>query len=324
MALAGRILAIALTGWLALTVARVALTAEVHLDESEALASAALLEAGLAPGRDFFQKQPELAWQALRPLVRAAPDDATALLWARLVMLGLVLLDLLALYSLARALAPGRRWIALVTVVAFACATPFFREALVVRADGFMLPFLMAGLTFSTWHLRRPGPFLALAAGLSLGLACAFLPKAAPYALALAMLGTWLAWRGQGATWTHLGLAGLGALLPMAGLAAWLAWQGRLADYWFFVVVFNSELYAHPPLIDQPWAWYLQRWVVVTLTEGAAWLPPLVAAALGLLLVGLARARRWAEDHDRRPLLPTLAMLAASLAVLGLNQLPQL
>jgi len=255
---------------------RTALTGAVGHDDVEHLHSAWLVQQGLDPYLDFFQKQSPLFWHMLRPILALSGDSfAAALFLGRGLMLLFLASTILAAWKLASA--PR-------TMLYLLLASPVLIYNLAaIRPDGPMVTLLLWAavlLARATAPARKAvgsGPDgggatrdasaadgrgkgdlrpssgwpLAIGAGLLLGTASVLLLKAVPFALAISIAACFLVPRKR--LPALLGSIALGAAVPVAAFAAWLWSAGLLEGFWFFNVVFNSHLYSHPPVTDLTW-----------------------------------------------------------------------
>ncbi len=299
-------------------------------DEIAYLHASWLVSQGLKPFQDFMEHHNPTLLYLLSPLAGALTGSPRALLFAaRWLDLGCLALLLAAFVAVVRPLLSERRggWTALLLLGCFF----FLRNSMEVRPDPWMA--LLCFLGFWQWavYLRGPGRLLpAGLAGLCLGAAVAFLPKAILFVACLAV-GTALAVRGS-AGWTKAARGGLvalaAALLPLGALVLALLRLGLWSDFVFWTYTFNRFVYLQTHL-PGPSAWR-------TLLESVGESPLLGVGGLGGALLaarsvwkgkaapeatiaatvtfGVLAAMfqsRWPFSHNLLLLQPMLALLTA-------------
>jgi hypothetical protein len=299
--------------WLLAWSLRLALTADLNHDDLEHLHSAWLMDQGLMPYLDFFQKQGPLLWGGLGGLFALPMASAGGvLLLARVATWLMLLASCLALYRIGLDATHSRR-LAFLAPALLLASSKLVYNLVVLRPDSFMLPLWLWSLYFGLLALKAPRRRLLLASGFLGGLAGVVLIKALPFVLlcGLALMVV------PGSTWCRLrrGLFfGGAALVPLLAFAAFLASRGLLAGFWFTNLEFNSFLYTSATPFDPPPLETLTA-ILTGLLESEPWVPGLLLAAP--LLVWLRGPKR---THRGEWLL--LAQAALGLLLLIPNRLP--
>ena len=202
-------------------------------DESQHLHAAWLVGQGQAPFADFWEHHSPLLYYLLAPLTRWLAESPAVYLAGRALMGLTAAAALFLVYRLAVRLSPGAA-VAAVTLLAF--LPRFVEHATEVRPDvPALAAWLGALLALVRWREGVGGAWV-WAAGLALGVAVAFTPKAAYGAPGIAAVLVLVEWRrGPGAPgrvlagWARLAA---GAALPVLALLGvlWLHGGGRALD----------------------------------------------------------------------------------------------
>jgi 4-amino-4-deoxy-L-arabinose transferase-like glycosyltransferase len=196
-------------------------------DESQHLHAAWLVGQGQAPFAEFWEHHSPLLYYLLAPLTRGLADSPAVYFGGRALMALTAAAALCLVYRLAVRLSPGA---ALAAVALLAFLPRFVQHATEVRPD---VPALVAGLAALLLLVRwreTGGAGRLWAAGLALGVAVAFTPKAAYGAPGMAAVVVLAEWRGGPgalgrvlAGWARLGT---GAALPVLALLGGLFLHG--------------------------------------------------------------------------------------------------
>ena len=209
-------------------------------DELEHLHGAWLVSRGKVPFRDFFEHHGPPFPFLLAPLTALIDDPLRAVTAARLLMLAITAAAMKALWNLSP---PGAGLLKRALPVLLLCSfTTFAEKSLEVRPD---VP-AMALLTFALLAAAGdPSALKArLAAGLSLGLAFFFTPKAAYPAAGLAA-GWLIADIAAGARLKQLlprwSCFLLGAAAPLAGVLIYYYANHGLRAFYECFYVFNTK-----------------------------------------------------------------------------------
>ena len=298
-------------------------------DEVQYLHSSWLVSQGQRPFQDFFEHHHPTLFYLLAPLTAALEGQPHRLIVAaRMLDLACLAVLLVAFVAVARRVVRHgpAAWTALLLLGCFF----FLRNSMEVRPDPWMAVFSFVGFWQWTVYLRGPGRLRpAVLAGLCLGTAIAFLPKAVPFAACVAV-GTALALRGH-AAWAQAARGAAvvlaAALLPVAALALAVAKLGLWDDFVFWTVSFNRVFYlSHEAgssamrtflesVGESPLLWVGALWGL-GLTARAVWRgeaqPELTIASVVTVgtVVALFRTR-WPYGHNLLLMQPMLALLTA-------------
>ncbi|MGO9828777.1 MAG: hypothetical protein ACLPJH_01455 [Myxococcaceae bacterium] len=306
-------------------------------DEIAYLHASWLVSLGLKPFQDFMEHHNPTLLYLLAPLAGAFTGSPRTLLFAaRLLDLGCLAALLAAFVAVVRPLLNERQtaWTALLLLGCFF----FLRNSMEVRPDPWMA--LLCFLGFWQWaaYLRGPGRLRSAAlAGLCLGAAIAFLPKAVLFVACLAV-GSALALRGR-AAWGKAARGGLvalaAALLPLGALGLALVRLGLWKDFVFWTYTFNRFFYlqTHFPgpsawgtllesVGENPLLWVGGLWGTAlaarSVWQGKAAPEVTMAAAVTLGVLGAMSQSRWPFSHNLLLVQPMLALLTAvALAQIG-------
>jgi hypothetical protein len=191
----------------------------VDPDESQHLHAAWLVAQGQVPYRDFWEHHPPLFYWLAAPLAGGVPEGPALYLVARAVMGLAAAAGLWLTFGLARRLAPGAAWPA---VLALALLPQFLETTTEVRPDVLALPVWLAALhALVTERVRGDSRWLGLA-GLAQGTGLLLTLKAG---FGLAGLAAAVA-LSPGRRLAGLGWLLAGALAPLGAAAALLGAQG--------------------------------------------------------------------------------------------------
>jgi len=320
---ATRYLSILIMAYLAVWMLRLGLTSQVGHDDVEHIHTAWLMNQGLAPFTDFFQKQSPVFWHLLRPLVALSGDSfATVLLLARGLMLLFLALTVAGATALARSLV-SRSNRALICPALLLASPVLLYNLAVVRPDGVMVCLLMWGCVLLERFLRRgTGHGSLFASGTLFGLAGVVLLKAVPFVVLLAGLVLLFPPAG-GSRGLRQAIPGLlvfcaGITTTVAPFLLWLLGSDQFEEFYFFNVVFNGELYRNPPPFDVPWSSRIFQ-VLATALKKEPW--TLLVPPFALLLLSV-RFNRLRFSPNLPALAIVLVLLCAGLVMLPLNRLP--
>ena len=276
-------------------------------DESQHLHAAWLVGQGQAPFAEFWEHHSPLLYYLLAPLTRGLADSPAVYFGGRALMALTAAAALCLVYRLAVRLSPGAA-LAAVTLLAF--LPRFVQHATEVRPDvPALVAWLGALLALVRWR-ESGGAGRLWAAGLALGVAVAFTPKAAYGAPGIAAVVVLVEWgRGPGALGRALagwGRLAAGAALPMLAMLGvlWLHGGGRALDGFTEHVLARALDFAD----------FTKEGPVSE--EGAGFL---VLALAGLVLIARRLGRSTLEHPLHGTLLPPLA---ATVAVLLLPTTP--
>ncbi|MDP3541116.1 MAG: hypothetical protein Q8T11_01460 [Elusimicrobiota bacterium] len=292
-------------------------------DELVHLHAALLVARGNLPFRDFFAHHGPLFWAALAPVVDPPHDPEAKALAGRLLVSLFWLGSLLLVARPRRGASPLEGVLAAAWLAAFSA---FALKSLEIRPD---VPGMLLVLG-AAYALTRPGRESGPVAGLLLGLALWFTPKAAFPAAGLLLGAAWRLPAKQRAR--VLGGAALAGTVVAAAVLAYFAARGGLGKLWSYYFLYNAgfpgagvawSATLKPSLLSDPlmWAaglWGLRRWRDRPEEAGA-----LIAALAGLgvtpsaypqhllfvapFLAGFAsrEALLWAKTRDRGLVLAT-------------------
>jgi hypothetical protein len=306
--------------WLAVVLLGVALagrhawTGAFSHDDLEHAHAAWRISVGDRPFVDFQEQHHPTVWLLLAPLVRAFARPADFMFVARAINLLMMALAFVLLARVARRLHPGAqaRW----PLVALGASTMFVESMMEVRPDPAMMLAIVAALDAWTAFLVEDRLSRALAAGLALGVAAAFLQKALVVAalvggaaLVVAVL------RPASARARLVGgmvLAGIAAAVPLGALFAYVAARGWWRDFWLWNYPFNAFFYleARLPLQLPPWK---------NLLYSALEDLPLWGFGLAGVALALRRRLRRAPRDGREDARLTVALVTAVYLVLLLR-----
>jgi len=300
-------------------------------DEIEHLHAAWLVKQGQVPYRDFVENHPPCVHYLLAPLTRVFEGLPHALVFAArildLALLGIALAVFVALVKpVLRSKSAG--WTAILLVSCFL----FVRNSMEVRPDPWMSLLSLIGLWQWCRYLRGAPWWHAAIAGLSFGIATAFLQKAAAF-IGLVGVAAVLAPRLNRGAWAHLAKGAAvvfaAATLPLAAfaLAVWRA--GYWNDFLFWNYTFNrfyslemnaagvpspaatlAVSIAEDPLLWIGGAFGLAITLRSILHRNAE--PEMAAASC--IVVGIVAAlfrSHWPFSHNLLLMQPSLALLAA-------------
>ncbi len=299
-------------------------------DEIAYLHASWLVSQGQTPFRDFMEHHHPTLLYLLAPLTAALEGQPHLLVFtARFLDLACLAVLFAVFVAVVRPLVKSRSpaWTALLLLGCFF----FLRNSMEVRPDPWMSVLCFLGFWQWTVYLRSPGRLLPAAlAGLCLGAAIDFLPKAVPFAFCVA-LGTALALRGRAARAQAARGAGVvvaAALLPVGALALAIVTLGLWDDFVFWTLTFNRFFYLDSQLPgssalrtlvesvgESPLLWAGGLWGVGWAAR-AVWrreaVPEVTIAAVvtvgGLIALFLSR---WPYGHNLLLVQPMLALLAA-------------
>jgi 4-amino-4-deoxy-L-arabinose transferase-like glycosyltransferase len=213
-------------------------------DESQHLQAAWLVGQGRVPFAEFWEHHSPLLYYLLAPLTRAFAESPAVYFAGRTLMVVTAVVALGLVYRLGRRLSTGT---ALAAVALLAFLPRFVELTVEVRPDGPALVFSLAAfLAIVRWQESgRPGWLWA--AGLALGVAVAFTPKAvyeAPGVAAVLLAVEWRRGRDPvGRVLTGWARLAAGAAVPLLALfgGLWLH-GGSAALYGFREHVLASAL----------------------------------------------------------------------------------
>lgn len=246
---------------------RAGLTVHRYYDTDELvhLHAALLVARGNLPFRDFFAHHGPLFWSALAPVADPPHTPEAKALAGRLFVSLFWLASLLLVARPRRGASPLEGALAAAWLAAF---TVFAQKSLEIRPDvpGMLL---VLGAAFA---LTRPGREAGPVAGLLLGLALWFTPKAVFPAAGLLLGAAWRLPSKQRAR--VLGGAVLAGTVVAAAVFAYFAARGGLAKLWSYYFLYNLgfpgadvswSASLKPSLLSDPlmWAaglWGLRRW----------------------------------------------------------------
>lgn len=250
-------------------------------DELEHLHAALLVANGNLPFRDFFEHHGPLFWAALAPVVDPPHEPLDKALAGRLLMSLFWLGTLLLVARPRKGATPLEGALAAAWLASFAA---FAQKSLEIRPD---VPGMLL-VCAAAYAIARPGREAGPLAGVLLGLACWFTPKAAFPGAGLVLMAVWR--RTDRARF--LGTAALGAGVIAAAGFAYFAARGGLGKLWSYYFLYNFgfpgarvswSATMGPSLASDPLMWAAGLWGLRRWKER-----PEEAGALTISLVGLA------------------------------------
>ncbi|KKP59529.1 MAG: hypothetical protein UR53_C0001G0029 [Candidatus Magasanikbacteria bacterium GW2011_GWC2_34_16] len=260
----------------------------VSHDTVEHLHSAWLYSQGERPYFDFFQKQGPILWVMLQPVLELAEEDpGRAVMNGALFMSIFFVITLLGMYFLAKEVLPrgvDGKWALLAPTIAIASPT-LVGNFMAVRPDGVMFAPLVWAMFFFTKYYRDDTKRNSLFwAGLLFGIASVILLKAVPLAFVLGLFLIAISLKRR--EWKGPVLAMIGFALPLTVFVFWLWQTDLLGAFYYFNVVFNAQLYTHPP--QKVWMGIVE--LVVRDTE--RWLELLTIGSFAYIGYAIFRLRR--------------------------------